>query len=121
MPVYIVDWELCHLGPPAIDLGQMVSELYRLWLFKSMPEGKWLIAGFVAGYGYVNDDFSFRTALHVGTHLVAWGTWIAGWGSEAQGEEVVRIGKEVVLRAWGKDRAWFEAGDLACLFCTESL
>ena len=115
-PVFIVDWEMCHLGLPPLDLGQMIAELYELSLFKGIEEGKWLIEGFVAGYGYVNDDFSFRTALHAGTHLVAWGSRVPGWGSEAQVQQVVGAGKDIILRAWNKDRSWFEAGDLACLF-----
>ncbi|KAL2134187.1 hypothetical protein VTI74DRAFT_808 [Chaetomium olivicolor] len=115
-PVFIVDWEICQLGLPALDLGQMIAELYELSLFKGIDEGKWLIEGFVAGYGYVDDDFAFRTALHVGTHLVAWGSRVPGWGTEEQVQHVVGVGKDIVLHAWHKDRAWFEAGDLACLF-----
>ena len=115
-PVFIVDWEMCQLGLPALDLGQMIAEMYELSLFKGIDEGKWLIEGFAAGYGYVDDAFAFRVALHVGTHLIAWGTRVDGWGSEAQVRQVVGVAKELVLRAWHKDRAWFEAGDLACLF-----
>lgn len=111
-----MDWEVCHFGLPQLDLGQMIAELYELWLFKDIEEGKWLIEGFAAGYGYVDDDFAFRTALHVGTHLIGWGSRVPGWGSEAQVQHVVGVGKEIVLRAWHQDRAWFEAGDLACLF-----
>ncbi|KAL2172224.1 hypothetical protein VTG60DRAFT_7068 [Thermothelomyces hinnuleus] len=116
LPVFIVDWEMCQFGLPPLDLGQMIAELYELSLFKNMDEGKWLIEGFAAGYGYVDDDFSLRTALHVGTHLVAWGSRVAGWGSEAQVQHVVGLGKDIILRAWDKDRVWFEGGDLACLF-----
>lgn len=108
---------MCQLALPALDLGQMIAELYELWLFKTMAEGKWLIEGFAAGYGVVDDDaFAFRTALHAGTHLVAWGSRVAGWGDPDQVRHVVGVGKEVILRAWSRDRAWFEAGDLACLF-----
>jgi hypothetical protein len=116
--VFIVDWEMCQLGAPAVDLGQMIAELYELVLFKGMDEGRWLIEGFVEGYGHVDDhdEFAFRTALHVGTHLVAWGGRVPGWGSETQVQQVVGVGKEVILHAWHKDRAWFKASDLACLF-----
>ncbi|KAK4242468.1 kinase-like domain-containing protein [Achaetomium macrosporum] len=114
--VFIVDWEMCQLGVQPLDLGQMIAELYELWLFKGMDEGKWLIEGFVAGYGYVDDEFAFRTALHVGTHLVAWGSRVSGSGSETQVQQVVGVGKEVILHAWHKDRAWFEAGNLGYLF-----
>ncbi|KAK3301603.1 kinase-like domain-containing protein [Chaetomium strumarium] len=116
--VFIVDWEMCQLGVAPVDLGQMIAELYELSLFKGTDEGKWLIEGFAAGYGHVDDQFAFRTALHVGTHLVAWGSRVPGWGSEMQVQQVVGLGKEVILHAWHQDRAWFEAGDLACLFAS---
>ncbi|KAK3903215.1 kinase-like domain-containing protein [Staphylotrichum tortipilum] len=115
-PIFVVDWELCQLGVLSLDLGHMIAELYKFWVFKGMNEGRWVIDGFAMGYGYIDDDFAFRTALHAGAHLVVTGTWISGWGSETQGLHVVGVGKEMILRAWHKDRAWFEAGDLACLF-----
>ncbi|KAK3692467.1 kinase-like domain-containing protein [Podospora appendiculata] len=115
--VFIIDWEMCQLGVRPLDLGQMIAELYELFLFKGIDEGRWLIEGFASGYGYVDDDFAFRTAIHVGTHLVCWGSRVPGWGSESQVQDVVRRGMELIQRAWAKDRAWFEAGDLACLFC----
>ncbi|KAK3333874.1 kinase-like domain-containing protein [Cercophora scortea] len=114
--VFIIDWEMCQLGVRPLDLGQMIAELYELFLFKGIEEGKWLIEGFASGYGYVDDDFAFRTAIHVGTHLVCWGSRVPGWGSESQIQHVVQRGMELIQRAWAKDRAWFDAGDLACLF-----
>lgn len=114
--IFIIDWEVCVLGVRPLDLGQMIAELYELSLFKSMDEGKWVIEGFASGYGEIDDDFAFRTAIHVGTHLVCWGSSVPGWGSQEQVEKVVSVGKEVIQRAWHKDRGWFEAGDLACLF-----
>lgn len=111
-----MDWESCQLGLRPLDVGQMIAELYELSLFKDIDEGKWLIEGFAAGYGDIDDGFAYRTALHVGTHLICWGSRVTGWGSEEQVQQVVGKGKELILRAWHKDRAWFEAGDLACLF-----
>lgn len=90
--------------------------MYELWLFKNMDEGKWMLEGFSAGYGNVDDEFAFRTAMHIGTHLVCFGSRVPGWGSAGQVEQVVRRGKELIVRAWHNDRDWFEAGDLACLF-----
>ncbi|EAQ88958.1 hypothetical protein CHGG_05577 [Chaetomium globosum CBS 148.51] len=116
MPVFVVDWEVCQFNLPSFDIGQMIAELYELSLFKGIDEGKWLIEGFVAGYGRMDDDFAFRAALHIGTHLIAWGPKAPGWGSEAQVQQVVGVGKDIILNAWRQDRAWFENGDLACLF-----
>ncbi|KAJ4292146.1 hypothetical protein N0V88_005774 [Collariella sp. IMI 366227] len=36
---------------PALDLGQMIAELYQLSLFKGIDEGKWLIEGSRPGTG----------------------------------------------------------------------
>ncbi|KAH6841130.1 kinase-like domain-containing protein [Chaetomium sp. MPI-CAGE-AT-0009] len=100
MPVFVVDWEVCQFNLPSFDLGQMIAELYELSLFKGIDEGKWLIEGFTAGYGHVDDEFAFRAALHIGTHLIAWGPKAPGWGSEAQVQQVVGVGKDIVLNAW---------------------
>jgi len=114
--VFIIDWELCHFGVKPLDLGQMIAELYELYLYKDIRAGLWLIDGFCAGYQLDNDDFAFRTAIHVGTHLIGFGSSVPGWGSEEQIQNVVATGKELIVRAYRKDRAWFLESDLACLF-----
>ena len=114
--IFIVDWEMAQYGVRPVDLAQMTAELYELWFFKRIEEGKWLIEGFVKGYGDIDDEFRFRAAINVGIHLVIWGSRVPGWGTPEQVQEAVGKGKEIIVRAWHKDRAWFEAGDLACLF-----
>lgn len=93
----------------------MLAELYELYLYRGILAGPWMIEGFCAGYGIDDDAFAFRTAIHVGTHLVGFGT-VPGWGTEEQVLAVVAKGKELVVRAWNKDREWFLATDLAPLF-----
>ncbi|KAK4193958.1 kinase-like domain-containing protein [Podospora australis] len=114
--MFIVDWEMAQLNVRPLDLGQMIAELYELFLFKGIQEGKWLMEGFTTGYGYSGDEFAFRVALQVGGHLIVWGSRAPGWGTTEQVLEVIGKGKEIIAHAWHKDRAWFEAGDLACLF-----
>ncbi|KAB5557962.1 kinase-like domain-containing protein [Coniochaeta sp. 2T2.1] len=113
--IFIVDWEMCSFGVRPLDLGQMIAELYELYLYKGIGAGLWLIEGFCAGYGIEDDAFAFRTALTVGTHLVAFGN-VQGWGTEEQVRGVIARGKEIIVRAWGRDREWFVASDLASLF-----
>lgn len=114
--LFVIDWELCQLWKPHLDLGQMIAELYELTLYKDIQAGLWLIEGFVSGYGLVNDSFAFRTVLHVGTHLVGFGSGVAGCGAPEQCEKVAKVGRDIILRAWEKDRDWSKTHDLACLF-----
>jgi hypothetical protein len=101
---------------PSFDVGQMVAEMYALWLYKSIVAGLWMLQGLVAAYRPPSQEFAFRAALQVGAHLICITTAFGNWGTPQQLEEVVRVGRDIVLHAWHKDRTWFEQGELACLF-----
>ncbi|KAJ5136831.1 hypothetical protein N7448_005385, partial [Penicillium atrosanguineum] len=92
----VVDWELCQIGNRALDLAQMIAELYEAKLFRNVDCGIWMIDGLVEGYGPLSEEMAFRTAIHVGVHLVVWGSRVAGWGSQQQVEEVVKVGRELI-------------------------
>ena len=94
----------------------MIAELYELTLFKNIQAGLWLIEGLTTGYGFLDDDFAYRTAMHVGTHLVCFGSRVPGWGTLEQVEEVVEVGRDLIIKAWEKDHLWFEESALSCLF-----
>ncbi|PWY78442.1 phosphotransferase enzyme family protein [Aspergillus sclerotioniger CBS 115572] len=108
IPLFIIDWELCHCGARALDLGQMFAELYMLKHFKDIEAGAWIIQGFMEEYQGLDDEMAFRALIHVGVHFIAWGPLIAGWGTPQQVEDVVRLGRDLVTKAWEKDRGWFE-------------
>ena len=114
--LFIVDWELSHIGARALDLGQMIAELYETKLFKNVDGGLWIIDGFSKGYGSLTDEMALRTAIHVGVHLICWGSRVPGWGSQEQIEEVVKAGRDIIVHAWMKDKQWFVGGSLGCLF-----
>ena len=114
--MFIVDWELSQIGSRALDLGQMIAELYETKLFKNVDGGVWIIQGFLEGYGALEDEMAFRTAIHVGVHLVCWGSRVPGWGTHKKIEEVVKLGRDLIVHGWRKDKAWFAEGTLSCLF-----
>ena len=112
----VIDWELAQLGVRPLDLAQMMAEFYFLKLFKDIDAGAWMIQGFVGGYGGVDEDFAFRTAIHIGAHLMWVGGTVPGWGDQKQVEAVVTVGRDVFIKAWQKDRTWFHGHVLECLF-----
>lgn len=108
LPLFIIDWELCHCGARALDLGQMFAELYLLKHFKDIDAATWIIQGFMKGYQNLDDETAFRVLIHVGVHFIAWAPLIPGWGTSQQVEDAVRLGRDIVTKAWEKDRSWFE-------------
>jgi len=116
IPVFVIDWETSQLGISNIDTGQMIADTYRLWLCKKIAAALWMLQGFCKGYGPVSEAYALRTAVHAGIHLIARGSIDDSMGTPEQLEEVARIGRDMVVNAFHKNRAWFEAGDLKCLF-----
>jgi hypothetical protein len=114
--VFIIDWEVASLGIRARDIGQMIAELYMLKLFKNIDAGTWLIEGYIDGYGAVDLHTAFRVAIHVGTHLIVIGGSVAGWGTAEEIERVMGFGKEMIVKAWQRDRVWFHGSALESLF-----
>lgn len=113
--LFVVDWEMMHLNVPNVDFGQMLAEFYSAWLFQSVPAGLWMLEGMVDAYGPVTEDFAYRTALQIGAHLVCVMTVLDRLPPE-QLEQAVAVGRDIIVHAWNKDRAWFEKGELACMF-----
>ncbi|KAL3423210.1 phosphotransferase [Phlyctema vagabunda] len=114
--MYVIDWELVHLGSVAYDLGQIFAELFELKHFKGIEAGSQLIAAFMQGYGRLEDDLAFKVAIHVGVHLIRWGSSVPGWGTQEQVERVVEIGRDFFVQGWKKDKGSFNGTVLDCLF-----
>lgn len=112
----ITDWELTHVGPRALDLGQMLAEIYMLKYFKNIDAGEWIARAFVGAYPDLSEEMAFRTLIHVGVHFVFWGSVVPGWGDEEQVEGVVRLGRDLIVNAWGRERGFFEGTLWECLF-----
>jgi hypothetical protein len=116
LKIHICDWELCCLAIPAFDLGQMCTELYELKLFKDLDAGISLIKSFVEGYGPVSREVAFAAVIFVGNHLICWGTRVAGWGTPEQIKEVVKVGRDLVVKGWEKDVEFFKQSPWAAWF-----
>ncbi|KAF5011455.1 hypothetical protein FDECE_2444 [Fusarium decemcellulare] len=116
VPLFVIDWECTQLGLPSVDFGQMIAEMYALWLYKSITAGLWMMEGFINAYGTVSQDFAFRAAIQTGTHLLCITTTFPGWGTPEQVEKVACVGRDIIVHAWKKDHSWFEKSELACLF-----
>ncbi|KAL3494906.1 kinase-like domain-containing protein [Aspergillus germanicus] len=115
-PLFIIDWELAQVGSRALDLGQMIAELYLLKHFKDIDAGLWVIEGFAEGYQDISEEIVFRTLIHVGVHLIFWGSTVAGWGTPEQVRDVVRVGRDLITKADGKDRGAFKGEIWEALF-----
>ncbi|KAL4741043.1 kinase-like domain-containing protein [Aspergillus similis] len=117
-PLFITDWELAQRGTRALDLGQMIAELYMLRHYKDIDAGLWVIEGLLEGYGYqhIPQKIAFRTLIHVGVHFIFWGSTIPGWGSQEQVLNLVELGRELIVRAWERDRTWFDGKFWEALF-----
>lgn len=113
--LFVVDWENAQFGVEGMDHGYMLGELYSLWL-KGADVGLWMFQGYAEGLGSMSEDAALRIALQMGIYLVSLSTAIPGWSSSAQIEEVARKGRDIIVNAWNKERAWFDGGELSCLF-----
>lgn len=120
--LYIVDWEFAQFGHRAYDIGQMIGDLYERKHFKEVDGAIWAIDAFIKGYGGLSDEMAFRIAIHAGVHLI---TWVVrgpplhmrpAWATRERTIGIVALGMTFVLKAWEKDRAWFECSILAGLF-----
>jgi hypothetical protein len=114
--VFVVDWELAQLGVKGMDLGQMLAEMYLLWLYKKIDAGLWLIEGFAEGLGQQTQALMFRVAIQIGCHLVCFGSVTPNWGTPEQNKDVARTGRDIIVNAMKGNRSWFEESTLSCLF-----
>lgn len=118
--LFIIDWELAQFGHRAIDVGGILADLYERKHFKDSDAAILAFKGFVDGYGEISDEMAFRIAIHAGVHLLCW--HIRGKPNHslsAPGEKVIsamKIGRDLILKGWSKDKTWLENSVLAPLF-----
>jgi hypothetical protein len=115
VPIFVIDWEQAQLGVPALDHGEMIGEFYAFWLYKKIDAGLWMMQGYIEGLGEQSESSAWRNAIQVGVHLLAFST-IAGWGTPEQIETVAGLARDIIVKAWNRDKEWFEKSELASLF-----
>ena len=118
--LFVVDWEFAQFGHRAYDIGQMIGDLYERKHFRNVDAAIWTLEGFVDGYGAMNDDMAFRTAIHAGVQLICW--YIRRDPKSPlpcpyeQAAVAIKLGTEFVAKGWEKDKTWFKGTVLAGLF-----
>jgi hypothetical protein len=100
----------------ALDHGEMIGELYALWLYDKIDAALWMVQGYAEGLEEQREASVWRTAVQVGVHLLSFRALHPGRGTLEQVEEVVRLGRDVIVNGWEKNREWFEESELRCLF-----
>lgn len=107
----MVDWEVCNIGVPGIDIGQFCAEVNNLGYFH--PTSKVVIDALLQSFMETyRSEFSFgfddsdgmqkalararRSLIHWGMHSVVW-TARSGWGDDTIARSVVKRGVEMIL------------------------
>ena len=102
--VFIVDFEFCHVGSHAQDLGQCFAELYMSCNGDGNTAAMMAIAAIAEGYAPGNQTASDRrllleAAMHTGIHLAVF-SWNIGKPRDKQTEKTVAYGNELLIRTW---------------------
>lgn len=98
----------------------MVGDIYERKHFFQTDGAVPAIEGFIQGYGGLEDELAFRTAIHAGVQLIGWYTRRAPTAPLQfpleKVTDAMRIGRDWILKAWQKDRDYFQSSPLASLF-----
>ncbi|KAF4428787.1 phosphotransferase enzyme family [Fusarium acutatum] len=92
--------ENSQVGVPSLDHGGMLGEIYVLWKHKYIDAGLWMLQGYAEELGPWTEDAAWRVALQVGVHLLSFGTLASGWATTEEVEDMARLARDVIFRAW---------------------
>lgn len=119
-PLYVIDWELVQYGHRAIDIGGMLGDLYERKHFRGVDAAVEIMHGFIAGYGRMDGELAYETAIHAGVHIIC---WYRRRNVDAPLpyplEDVLAlltVGRDLVLKGWERDREWLKTSILGPLF-----
>ncbi|KAJ3097573.1 hypothetical protein HK100_005309 [Physocladia obscura] len=118
--LHVIDWEFAQFSHRSTDFGQLIGDLYERKVFGNLENGVQVMEGLIDGYGPLSDEMAFRTAMYVGMHLVIYYLRRPMSGPRVVSEEAIvaglTIGRDFMVKAWAKDREFFEGSELASLF-----
>ncbi|RBR19598.1 hypothetical protein FVER53590_10932 [Fusarium verticillioides] len=118
--IIFIDWELCQFGHRAYDLGHMIGDLYEAYHFHNSNIALAMIRGFIEGYGEIDDEIAFRTAIHTGMQLLGWynrrAPSDAVKGTREQISNAAKISTNFIVNGWERQKQWFQSTPLATLF-----
>ncbi|PLB52326.1 hypothetical protein P170DRAFT_472229 [Aspergillus steynii IBT 23096] len=116
--ITIIDWEMCRFGCSSVDLGSMISSIYIQWRFDGTPSAKFLLNGFIRGYGQVSDHVALRTVALIAVYILLWekvGGRIPGESRRSQVPGVRDYGRDLLIRAAQGDVKWVSESFLGAL------
>lgn len=119
--IFIIDWELSQRGHRSYDVGQLIGDMYERKVYRNRDAAVGVIRGIIEGYGPMAEDMAFRVAIYVGVHLIVWYRRGPKNGPpKTIPEEVImtglKLGRDLVIKGWQKDKAFFQDTLLASLF-----
>ncbi|PNP83781.1 hypothetical protein FNYG_02469 [Fusarium nygamai] len=118
--IIFIDWEMCQFGHRAYDLGHMIGDLYEAYHFHDSHIALTMIRGFIDGYGKIDDEMAFRTAIHTGMQILGWynrrAPSDAVKGTKEQSFSAAKISADFILNGWEREKQWFQGTSLAPLF-----
>ncbi|KAF5591455.1 carboxypeptidase [Fusarium pseudocircinatum] len=77
----------------------------------------WMGKGFINGYGEIDNELAFRTAIHTGMQLLGWYNRRAPSatvkGTKEQILSAAKISTHFIVGGWERERQWFQVKRLA--------
>ncbi|KAI0854723.1 kinase-like domain-containing protein [Xylaria cubensis] len=70
--IFVIDWENVEFGHRAVDVGDLLADIYERNHFKGVEASISATKGFIEGYGPRSEDLDYWVAVHAGVHLICW-------------------------------------------------
>lgn len=78
--------------------------------------------GIIDGYGAISDEMAFRTVIYVGVHLISYLNRRPQRALSSASQEMIMagltVGRDLIVKGWLRDLAFFRDSALASLFAT---